>query len=193
MLLAEGIPAVFSNDRQRGGLCRPRNTNAVGGAMKEKFIEAGEIVNTHGVRGEVSIFPWTDSAEFLRRFKTLYIDEKPMTVTASRIHKNRLLVHLEGVADVSEAMRLKGKVVKIDRQDARLPEGAYFLQDLMGARVLGEDGAEIGVLTEIIETPANQIYVVRGAAEHLIPAVPEFIMSTDADTGTIIVRLIEGM
>jgi len=141
-------------------------------SMKEKFIEAGEIVNTHGVRGEVRIAPWTDSAEFLTGFKTLYIDGRPVRVQSSRVHKTMLLARFEGVEDVNAAMRLKGKTVSIDRNDARLPEGGYFLQDIIGARVVTESGAEIGLLSDIIEAPAGNVYVVRGEKEHLIPAVP---------------------
>ena len=95
--------------------------------MKEKYIEAGEIVNTHGVRGEVKIMPWTDTPEFLRAIKTLYVEGRPVRVLSSRIHKGALLASLEGVEDVNAAMRLKGKRVSIDRDDARLPEGRFFI------------------------------------------------------------------
>ena len=149
--------------------------------MKERFIEAGEVVNTHGVRGEVKIIPWTDSAEFLAAIRTLYIDGRAV------------LAALEGVEDVNAAMRLKGRRVFIDRADAKLPEGGYFIQDIIGAEVVTEDGESIGALAEVIDAPASMIYVVRGERERLIPAVPEFILKTDADAGLITVRLIEGM
>ena len=161
--------------------------------MKERFIEAGEIVNTHGVRGEVKILPWTDSAEFLAAFRTLYIDGRPVKVRSSRVHKQTVLARLEGVEDVNAAMRLKGRRVFIDRADAKLPEGGYFIQDIIGAEVVTEDGESIGKLAEVMDAPASMIYVVRGERERLIPAVPEFILKTDADTGIITVRLIEGM
>ena len=161
--------------------------------MKERFIEAGEIVNTHGVRGEVKILPWTDSAEFLAKFRTLYIDGAPVRVLAARVHKQTVLARLEGVEDVNAAMRLKGRRVFIDRADAKLPEGGYFIQDIIGAEVVTEDGESIGALAEVIDAPASMIYVVRGERERLIPAVPEFILKTDADAGLITVRLIEGM
>jgi len=151
--------------------------------MKERFIEAGEVVNTHGVRGEVKIIPWTDSAEFLAAIRTLYIDGRAVKVRAA----------LEGVEDVNAAMRLKGRRVFIDRADAKLPEGGYFIQDIIGAEVVTEDGESIGALAEVIDAPASMIYVVRGDRERLIPAVPEFILKTDADAGLITVRLIEGM
>ena len=161
--------------------------------MKERFIEAGEIVNTHGVRGEVKIMPWTDTPEFLRAIKTLYVDEKPLRVLSSRIHKGAVLALLEGVEDVNAAMRLKGLRVFIDREDARLPEGRFFIQDIMGARVVTDSGEDLGTLAEVIDAPAGMVYVVRGKDEHLIPAVDEFVLKTDADAGVITVRLIEGM
>ena len=161
--------------------------------MKEKFIEAGEIVNTHGVRGEVKIMPWTDTPEFLRSIKTLYVDGKAVRVTASRVHKGAILASLEGVDDVNAAMRFKGKHVYIDRGDAQLEPGRFFIQDIIGAEVVTESGESVGTLREVIDAPAGMIYVVRGETEHLIPAVDEFILSTDADAGVITVRLIEGM
>ena len=161
--------------------------------MKERFIEAGEIVNTHGVRGEIKILPWTDSAEFLAAFRTLYIDGRPVKVRSSRVHKQTVLASLEGVEDVNAAMRLKGRRVFIDRADAKLPEGGYFIQDIIGAEVVTEAGESIGKLAEVMDAPASMIYVVRGERERLIPAVPEFILKTDADAGLITVRLIEGM
>ncbi len=160
---------------------------------KSEFLEAGEIVSTHGVRGEVKILPWTDSADFLRRFKTLYISGKAYAVLHSFTHKGCVIAALEGVTDVNAAMALKGRTVSFARADARLPEGRFFLADIMGARVVTEDGAEIGNLVDIIENPTQNVYVVRGEREHLIPAVPEFIRSTDTENGVVTVRLIEGM
>ncbi len=160
---------------------------------KSKFLEAGEIVGTHGVRGEVKILPWTDSVDFLRRFKTLYINEKPYAVKSSFAHKGCMIASLDGVDDVNAAMALKGRTVCFARADARLPKGRFFLADLMGARVVTEDGALVGELVDIIENPTQNVYVVRGETEHLIPAVPEFILRTDAEISVITVRLIEGM
>lgn len=160
---------------------------------KNTYIEAGRIVNTHGVAGEVKIEVWLDSPRFMRKFKRLFINGGEVAMLSSREHKGFLLAKLEGVEDVNAAMALKGKTVYIHREDARLPRGHYFLQDIMGARVVDENGNEVGILTDIFETPASRIYVVKGEREHLIPAVPEFILSTDADNGIITVHLIEGM
>ncbi len=160
---------------------------------KQQYIEAGKIVNTHGVRGEVKIQVWLDSPEFLRRFKTIYIDGKPVKMLSARVHKGFVIVQLEAIDDINAAMALKNRIVYIDRADAKLGRGEYFLCDIIGSRVVDENGTEIGTLEDILETPASSIYIVRGETEHMIPAVPEFIIKTDAENGVITVHLIEGM
>lgn len=160
---------------------------------KQQYIEAGKIVNTHGVRGEVKIQVWLDSPEFMRRFKTLYIDSKPVRLLSSRAHKGFLIAMLDGVEDINAAMSLKNKTVYIDRADAKLKKCEYFLCDIIGSRVETENGELVGTLEDILETPASSVYIVRGEAEHMIPAVPEFVLKTDAENGIITVRLIEGM
>ena len=160
---------------------------------KKQYIEAGRIVNTHGVAGEVKIEVWLDSPQFLKSFKRCFIDRREVRLLSARVHKGFLIVKLEGVEDVNAAMALKGRTVFIDRADARLPKGAFFLQDIIGASVVDEQGNEIGKLADVMETPASNVYVVKGEREHLIPAVPEFRLSTDAENGIITVHLIEGM
>lgn len=157
------------------------------------YVEAGRITNTHGVNGEVKIEVWLDSPAFLKKFGRIFLEGQERKVLSARTHKDFLITKLEGVEDVNAAMALKGKTVHILRSDAKLPKGGYFLQDIIGAHVQDERGREIGRLTEVLERPASNIYVVQGAAEHLIPAVPEFILSTDPEAGVITVRLIEGM
>ena len=160
---------------------------------KEPYLEAGKILNTFGVRGEVKLDPWCDSAEFLKPLKTLYIDGAPRAVASSRIHKGMLIVRFADVEDVNGAMLLKNKIVYFARSDVHLPKGRHFVADLLGAAVVDEQGAEIGKLTEVLDMPAGQVYVVQGETEHTIPAVPEFILDIDADEKTIRVHLIEGM
>lgn len=161
--------------------------------MNKRYLEAGKIINTHAVAGEVKIQPWADSANFLLEFDSLYIDGREFPVESSRVHKNCLIAKLEGVDGINDAMSMKNKVVFIDRQDAVLPDGGFFIQDILGASVVSESGEEIGKLADVFETPASNIYVVHGESERLIPAVPEFILNTDIEGGVITVRLIEGM
>ena len=160
---------------------------------KNAYIEAGRIVNTHGVAGEVKIEVWLDSPAFMKRFKRLFIGERELPVLSARAQKGFLLCRLGGVDDLNAAMALKGRTVSVAREDAKLPQGSFFLADILGAKVVDEQGTEIGTLVEILERPASNIYVVRGETEHLIPAVPAFIRNTDPENGVVTVRLIEGM
>lgn len=162
--------------------------------MKKQFLEAGKIVNTHGIRGEVRIEPWCDSAEFLCGFKKLYINEVPKTLLKAYVHKNSVVALFEGVEDINAAMRLKGTVVYIDREDVKLDKGEYFIADIIGLPVHDEEtGEKVGLLSDVLEYPASRVYVVSGDVERLIPAVPEFIKKVDVENGVITVRLIEGM
>ena len=160
---------------------------------KQSFIDAGKIVNTHGVRGEVRIEVWLDSPAMLKRCGRVFLGGEERKLLSAREHKGFLIAQIEGVSDVNAAQALKNRVLQIARADARLPRGAYFLQDIVGASVVDESGAEIGKLAEVLELPGQRVYVVRGETEHLIPAVPAFILNTDAEAGVITVRLIEGM
>ena len=163
--------------------------------MKNQFLEAGEIVNTHGIKGEVKIMPWADSPEFLCQFDTLYIDGKATKVLSARPHKTMVLATLEGVDTVEKAMRLKGKVLSIDRTGVELPEGRHFLADLMGLTVLDNaTDEELGTIEDILTPPAHEVYVVRGKGkEYMIPAVDAFLAETNVEGGYIKVNLIEGM
>ena len=158
-----------------------------------EFLDCGQIVNTHGVRGEVRIVPWADSPEFLCRLPTLYADGRPLAVASSRAHKGSVIAKLEGVDTVEAAMALKGKTVQLRRADARLPEGSFFLADIIGLDVVDEGGRKLGTLKEVLSPSLQQVYVVEGEREILIPAVPEFILETNVEAGYLKVRLIEGM
>ncbi len=158
----------------------------------QQFLETGKIVSTHGTRGEVKILPWADSPQFLLGFELFYIGGEPYRVEHARVHGSCVLCKLVGIDDVNQAMALKDKIVSIDRADARLPAGAVFLADLIGLRVLcGEQ--EIGTISEVLQPPANDVYVVRGEHVYMIPAVKEFVEEVNVPGGFVRVRLIEGM
>jgi len=163
---------------------------------EKQYLEAGKIVNTHGVKGEVKILPWADSAAFLQDFDTFYIDGKPVQLISSRVHKQCLIARLEGVDDVPAAMLLKNKIIHIRRDEALLPPGHFFVQDAIGLSVVDEDGDVVGILKEILPLPGGDVYVVTradGGGEYLIPNVDAFILEKNLDEGFIRVRLIEGM
>lgn len=161
---------------------------------QKEFLEGGQIVNTHGIKGEVKIDSWCDTPEILAGIKTIYIDGASRHVRAARVHKNCVIAFLEGVDDVNTAMTLKGKVIHIARSDVKLPEGQVFMADLIGLKVLDADhGNELGILADILTPSVQKVYVVRGAREILIPAVDEFIIEINVEGGYIKVRLIEGM
>ena len=161
---------------------------------QKEFLECGQIVNTHGIKGEVKIDSWCDSPEDLADIKTLYIDGVPRHIRSARAHKNCVIAFVEGVEDVNAAILLKGKVVHASRKDFTLPEGQVFMADLIGLKVLDFDrGAELGTLTDVLTPSVQKVYVVRGQREILIPAVDEFIKEINVDGGYIKVRLIEGM
>ena len=158
-----------------------------------EFLDCGQIVNPHGVHGEVRIVPWADSPDFLCRFSTLYLDGRALSVTSSRVHKGSVVARFQGVDTVEQAMALKGKTVQLRRADAKLPEGAFFLADIIGLDVVDEDGRTLGRLKEVLSPSRQRIYVVEGAREMMIPAVPELILETHIASGYLKVRLIEGM
>ena len=161
--------------------------------MANHLLECGKIVNTHGIRGEVKIQPLADSPEVLCALPALYIDGAPVALRSTRVHKGNVIALLEGVSDVDQAMLLKNKVVWLNRDDLRLPEGTFFLADLIGLRVVDEEGQELGILNEVLSPSRQQVYVVKGDRELMIPAVPQFILETNVAGGYIKVRLIEGM
>ena len=163
--------------------------------MKNKFLEAGQIVNTHGIQGELKIVPWADSPEFLCGFDVFYIDGAPVKVLGARAHKGNILVRLAGVGDINAAMRLKGRTVEIDRTGVALPEGRHFIADLMGLEVRDADSGEVlGTVADVLTPPAHEVYVVKGGKHsYMIPAVDEFLVESNVEGGYIRVRLIEGM
>ena len=160
--------------------------------MKKQFLEAGEIVSTHGVQGEVKILPWCDGPEFLKEFDMLYVDGNAHRVHSARVHNTMQLFKLEGINDMNAAQAMKGKVVSIDRNSAKIAEGRVFIADLIGLPVYA-GGQEIGTLRDVYTGPANDVYMVKGEREYMIPAVSEFLEDVNVDEGYIKVKLLKGM
>ena len=158
--------------------------------MKLDYIEAGEIVNTHGVRGEVKVLCWLDAPEMLCEFDRCRIGGKDYEMESVRVQKTCNLVKLSGIDTMEDAQKLRGKVLELYRED--IDDELIFAAELIGVQVIAEDTC-IGTIQEVLDYPGNQVYVVRGEHEYMIPAVRQFILSTDMENNTMQVRLIEGM
>lgn len=165
--------------------------------MRKRYLEAGEVVSTHGVRGEMRVQPWCDSPEMLAKLRTLYWDaegRQPVRVK-SRPHKTLVLIKADGIDTVQDAAARRGHVLYLDRHDVKLAKGQYFICDLIGLRVVDADtGEEYGVLTDVSATGANDVYHMdHQGREVLIPVIPPVIDTVDVDGGVVKIRPIEGL
>ena len=158
--------------------------------MKLPYIEAGEIVTTHGVRGEVKVLSWLDSPEMLCEFDRCRIEGKEYVMDAVRVQKTCNLVKLRGVDTMEDAQKLRGKTMELYRED--ISDELIFAAELVDVEVYA-DGARIGKIKEVLDYPGNSVYVVQGEREYLIPAVKEFILSTDLERNQMQVKLLKGM
>ncbi|MBR4864623.1 MAG: 16S rRNA processing protein RimM [Oscillospiraceae bacterium] len=158
--------------------------------MKLQFIEAGEIVSTHGVRGEIKILTWLDCPEYLLDFERVRIAGVDYSVESCRVQKTCNLLKVKGIDTMEAAQALRGKIVEIYRSD--VDDDILFAAELINMEVYAEDKM-IGLITEVLDYPGNSVYVVKGEHEYMIPAVKAFVLSTDLETNRMDVRLIEGM
>ena len=158
--------------------------------MKLRFIEAGEIVTTHGVRGEVKVLPFLDSPEDLCDFERCRISGKEYEIENCRVQKSCNLVKLAGVDTMEAAQAMRGKILELYRED--IDDEVIFAAELIDMEVYS-DGTCIGCITDVLDYPGNSVYVVRGEHEYMIPAVRQFILSTDVEGNRMEVQLIEGM
>ena len=174
--------------------------------MPKKFLEAGKIVGTHGIRGDLKVQSWCDTPEVLCDFDTLYLDEKtPVEVKSAQVHKNVVLMHLKGVDTVEAAEKLRGKILHLDRDDVDLRvvravgDGAsiVFIQDILTFKVydLRVDRV-IGHIRDVLTSnPAHDMYEIAGEDGRLIyiPAIKPFLKEIDMDAGIVYVESIEGL
>ena len=158
--------------------------------MKLPYIEAGEIVTTHGVRGEVKVLSWLDSPEMLCEFDRCRISGREYVMDSVRVQRTCNLVKLRGVDTMEDAQKLRGKTMELYRED--ISDELIFAAELVDVEVFA-DGASIGRIKEVLDYPGNSVYVVQGEREYLIPAVKEFILSTDLEKNQMQVKLLKGM
>ncbi len=166
--------------------------------MKKEFLEVGEIVTTHGIHGDMRLYPWCDPGD-VERAKKVYLDEKGIQsfdVQYIKPHKNVYLVKLRGIDCPENARKFIGKVLYMNRNDIPMKKGEYFIQDIIGLKVLDyENGTCYGEIYDVASTGANDIYCVRGAdgKDTWIPAIPQVIGSVDIDGGTITIIPMKGL
>ncbi len=164
--------------------------------MKKQFLEIGKIVGTHGLKGEVRVEAWCDSANFLCRFKRLYKkDGTEMKVISSKVHKNMGIILFDGVTSVEQADTMRGMVLYMNRDDAKLPKGADFVQDLIGLKVIDVDsGTEYGIITDVIKTGANDVYQVeKDGKEYYVPVIPDVVKEKNTDGGYVKIFAMKGI
>lgn len=167
--------------------------------MIKDYLEIGKITSTHGIKGEMRVQPWCDSPEFMKKFKTLYLDkkgEKPLKVKV-RPNGNMAIMKAEGVDTVEEASKYRDKVLYMKRSDVNLPEGQYFIQELFDCKVIDADDEtkQYGVISDVSQTGANDVWHITDGEgkEYLIPSIPQVVIDTDVVKGIVKIRPLRGI
>lgn len=165
--------------------------------MKKEYLEAGKIVTTHGIKGEVKIMPYCDSPELLCEFDRLFIgkNHEEIIVERSRVFKNMVIAKLEGIDTPETAEKLRNKLLYMHRDDLELDEDTYFIQDLIGIEVADADtGFVYGTISDVMQTGANDVYVIKGSdREYLVPAIADVVVSTDLGGNLMKIRPLDGL
>ncbi len=167
--------------------------------MIKEYLEIGKITSTHGIKGEMKVQPWCDSVDFMKKFRTLYLDkkgEKPLKVKI-RQGGNMAIMKIEGVDTPEEGNKLRNRILYMKRSDVALPEGFYFMQELFDCRVIDadDDGKVYGTLSDVSETGANDVWHIKTdeGREYLIPAIPSVVIDVNVAEGIIKIRPLRGI
>lgn len=162
--------------------------------MSKELLQAGKIVNTHSLKGEVRIYPYCDSAEFLCEVKKMYIDNEAYTVASARVHKGQALIRFKGIDHINKAEPLVGKLVYFKKKDVPLEEGQYYIDDIIGLEVIDIDnGITYGKVVNVFPTGANDVFEVKGEKTYYVPKIDDVIKEIDLDNGKIVIRPLEGL
>lgn len=166
----------------------------------EDYLQVGVITTTHGLKGEVKVFPTTDDVNRFLDLKEVYLDtgkEKiTLEVETCRFFKQFVILKFKGIDDINEVEQYKKCPILVTRENAvPLEEDEYFIADLIGLKILTETGIEVGVLKDVISTGANDVYAVTlpDGGEILLPAIKDCIMDVDMEAGEMIVHLMKGL
>lgn len=164
--------------------------------MKNEILEIGKVVNTHGIRGEIKVQPWCDDPGIYDELEYIYIGGKRYDILRSRFHKNCEILAVEGIDNINDAELLRNKVVTVEREMlGELPEGRYYIVDILGLEVRIKDGDVLGVIDDVIHTGSNDVYQVKreGKKPVLIPVIPDVVNEVNIDGGYVIITPMKGL
>ena len=159
-------------------------------------VVVGRVIGAWGIRGDVKVQPQTDFSDRFAAGTELFVNGAPDSVVSSRPHRAGLVVRLKGARDRTKAESLRNALLTVRESDiAPLPDDTYYHFELIDMRVVSEDGESLGAIAEILDTSANDVYIVRGESgrDLLIPAIREFVLDVDVEAGVMTVRLVDGM
>ena len=166
----------------------------------EDLLRVGVIANTHGIRGEVKVFPTTDEKERFKDLKKVILymgkEQKVLEIQSVRFFKNLVILKFKGIDNINDIEMYKGKDLLVTREDAvPLEEGEYFIADLLDLDVYSDEDEKIGVLYDVMQTGANDVYVVKTeeGKEILLPAIDECILDIDLEESRMTVHIMEGL
>ncbi len=159
------------------------------------MLLCGKIVNTHGLDGTVKLLPYTDAPSFFDTVKTVYLSDKTkLSLLKYRQQKGALLMRFREVDTVEKAEKLRNCEIFVSRADAMpLPEGRYYIADIIGLSVFCENGRALGKVTDVLQTGSNDVYVVKGDKEYLIPVIDEVILEINPADGRILIKPLKGL
>lgn len=166
----------------------------------EEYLKVGVITTTHGVRGEVKVYPTTDDARRFEELEEVFLDtgreRKVLKIDGVRYFKNLVILKFEGFDNINDIEKYKGCDLLVDRAHAQpLGENEYYIADLIGIKVYTEDGKEFGTIKDVLQTGANDVYCIssREHGEVLLPAIRQCILSVDVERQIMTVRLLDGL
>lgn len=164
----------------------------------KQFLEIGKIVSVHGIQGEVKVMPWCDSPEDFKKAKNFYFDngEKEISITCVKIVKNMVILKIEGINTREDAIKLRNKIVYVNRSSINLPQNTYFVQDLVGLEVVDADSNMLyGTISDVSQTGANDVYHIKSSENKMyyIPAIKQVIIKTDIENGKMYIRPMKGL
>lgn len=160
------------------------------------LLEVGKIVNTHGLRGEVKVVTWTDTPDVFEDLEYVYCGSEKLTVQNIKYQKNNLIVKFKEIPSIDDAEKYKNKVLSAERDMlGELPEGTYYIADLIGLDVIDDNGNKVGVLADVFNTGSNDIYEVKrdGQKPLLLPVIDDVVLKVDMENRQIIVHIMEGL